>query len=109
MIVVVMCLCKNNKQNDNHSENIRILGRQTLRWATAAYQDENPMIAVLHANYGVAYLSALKDIAREDEIESVLDVNMREIKKWVYNAQDSSTRIARAQSMVLLSQNSFVV
>ena len=30
--------------------------RQTARWSTAAKQDNNSMIAVLHANYGAGYL-----------------------------------------------------
>jgi len=99
LLVIMMWACMGSSLGtdatsitDESEENIRVLGRQTLRWSTASYQDQNPMIAVLHANYGVAYLAALKDIAREDAIERVLDVDLREFKKWVYNAQDSATR-----------------
>ena len=35
---------------------IQIMVRQAARWSTAADQDESPMIAVLHANYGAGYL-----------------------------------------------------
>jgi hypothetical protein len=53
---------------------VRALFHQMARWTTAAEQDKNPVIANLHANYGVGYMLALKDIARDDEIERILGV-----------------------------------
>jgi len=58
---------KNNKQRD-----IKTLARQTARWSMAAVQDRQPLIALLHANYGNGYLMALNDIARPTEVERVL-------------------------------------
>ena len=43
------------------SKNINTLIRQAARWSVAAQQDESPIIALLHANYGAGYLWALKD------------------------------------------------
>jgi len=84
-------MCNSCPEND-HASDIRKLGRQTLRWSTASKQDENAMIAVLHANYGVAYLSALRDIATDEEIERVLGVTREEIENWVSSAQDEASR-----------------
>ena len=37
---------------------VKSLLRQSARWTVAARQDKNPLIAVLHANYGAAYLGS---------------------------------------------------
>ena len=54
----------------SHVENIQKLTRQAARWSTAAAQDDSPLIAVLHANYGAGYLWALKDIATAKQIKN---------------------------------------
>ncbi len=62
------------------------------RWSTAATQDENPMIAVLHANYGVGYMMALQSIASDDELERMLGVsNLRALFREVERAQHEAT------------------
>ena len=66
--------------------------RQTARWATAATQDENPLIAVLHANYATGFLWALKDIATISQIESTTNINMIEFQKKIVNIQDATTK-----------------
>lgn len=69
-----------------------ILVRQAARWATAANQDENPMIAVLHANYGAGYLWALQDIATADEIEAATGINWKRFRASILAAQDAAAR-----------------
>lgn len=71
---------------------IRILARQASRWATAAKQDENAMIAVLHANYGAAYLWALKDIATDNEIEQVIGIDVLQFRNAIIKIQDDATK-----------------
>ena len=55
------------KSTDKKSH-IETLIRQASRWSVAAQQDDSPIIALLHANYGAGYLWALKDIATDQEI-----------------------------------------
>jgi len=74
------------------SSHIPILIRQSARWATAAKQDQNPLIATLHANYAAGYLWALTDIATEKEIESIGGINLTKFKKEVLEVQDFTTR-----------------
>lgn len=73
---------------------IRKLARQAARWSTAARQDSNAMIAVLHANYGVGYLSALDEIASQKEIESVINMSYEEFRGEIVATQDAATKIA---------------
>ena len=72
---------------------IRVLVRQCARWATAASQDENPMIAVLHANYGAGYLWALSDIASPQQIKDAAGVDYTRLKENVVGVQDSVTKM----------------
>lgn len=75
---------------------IRALVRQAARWSTAAEQDENSMIAVLHANYGAGYLWALKDIATDQEIEKATNIKITEFERAIISVQDMATkRMAR--------------
>jgi hypothetical protein len=71
---------------------IKVLVRQAARWSTAADQDESPMVAVLHANYGAGYLWALKDIARDEEIEEVANIDIKKFILEVTQAQDRATK-----------------
>lgn len=78
--------------HDKHTNHINKLLRQTARWTIAARQDENPMIAVLHANYGAGYLWALKDIATSSEILAATNVDISIVEKEVILTQDSATK-----------------
>ena len=71
---------------------LRILTRQAARWTTAAKQDKNAMIAVLHANYGVAYLLAIKDIATATQIRAATGIDPARFEEEILAAQDVATR-----------------
>ncbi len=82
----------NNQNNCNLNQIIKKLVRQAARWSTAAAQDENSMIAVLHANYGAGYLWALKDIATDKQIESASRLNAKKFEEEIVKVQDQSTK-----------------
>ena len=74
------------------SEVVQILVRQAARWTTAASQDENPMIAILHANYGTGYLWALQDIATDDQINRYTNIDFQKFKDSITKVQDKVTK-----------------
>lgn len=80
------------KTNLNRDDIIKKLLRQAVRWSIAAEQDKLPMIAVLHANYGAAYLWSLKDIANNDEIEKIVGIDMMKVEKEITRIQDETTK-----------------
>lgn len=96
--VVVMFLLyhiytySNRSKCNSLSKVVQILVRQAARWATAADQDENPMIAILHANYGAGYLWALQDIATDDQINRYTNVDFQKFKDDITKVQDSITK-----------------
>jgi hypothetical protein len=72
---------------------IHTLIRQAARWSTAADQDKVPMVAVLHANYGVGYLLALKDIFSQNEIEKYGKIDLMKFEKEILAVQDRATKL----------------
>ena len=70
---------------------IHTLIRQASRWTTAADQDKVPMVAVLHANYGVGYLLALKDSFSQNEIEKYGKIDLMKFEREILSVQDRVT------------------
>ena len=66
--------------------------RQSARYATAAEQDESPVVAVLHANYSAAYFYALTEIASHDEIHAATGIDGKKFKEHMIRVQDDTTR-----------------
>ena len=74
-IFVLVLVMQNKSRGLTHS--IKKLVRQSARYATAAQQDKSPAIAILHANYAVAYLYALKDIASDSQIHNATGIDVK--------------------------------
>ena len=95
--MIIMYLFINSKNKEIQFKNqrkmvIKKLIRQAARWSTAAKQDKNSMIAVLHANYGAGYLWALKDIVTTDIIEKEGNINIMKFENEIIQIQDEATK-----------------
>ena len=95
-IIIGMLLFKqtniDKQKSDKQDKNIKVLVRQTARWAAAAQQDDSPIVALLHANYGAGYLWALRDIASDIEIKESTGVDILDFQKKIVDVQDASTK-----------------
>ena len=87
----IFCNKKNNYKNKFENA-IKTLLRQCSRWTVASLQDNNSMIAVLHANYGAAYLWALTDIISSCELEKITGINYIKFRNKITDAQDKATK-----------------
>ena len=93
LVILASIFFKRDKgSQDDKTESIRTLVRQTARWSVAAVQDRSPIVALLHANYGVGYFWALKDIATEKEIEAAANINVLDFQKKILEIQDTATK-----------------
>ena len=94
--MILMYILINNNKKNNNTDQIKFaakkLVRQAARWSTAAKQDKNSMIAVLHANYGAGYLWALKDIMKTDLIEKNTGIDIIEFENEIIKIQDEATK-----------------
>ena len=78
--------------NGASKASIEKLVRQSARFATAAQQDESPLVSVLHANYSAGYLWALKDIATPRQIHNATGVDIKKFEEHISNVQDMVTK-----------------
>lgn len=72
----------------NNHDNINALSRQMYRWYIASTQDNEVIIKNLHSNYAMGYLSALRNIATDDEIYNVTNLDMKKIALAISKQQD---------------------
>tara|TARA_B100000700_G_C14455009_1_gene583411 strand:- start:120 stop:491 length:372 start_codon:yes stop_codon:yes gene_type:complete len=97
ILLFVIVLIGNVLKIKTNKTYIETLIRQASRWSVAAQQDESPIIALLHANYGAGYLWALKDIATDQEIFENTGLDIIKFKKKIIDVQDAATkRVSRA-------------
>lgn len=75
---------------------IQTLVRQTARWMVAARQDQNPLIAMLHANYATGYWYALRDVVTDTDIERVSGIDVVWFQTEVQATQEWATQKALA-------------
>ncbi len=90
VLIIIYLILKLKNCHLDKTPIIKTLLRQSARWSTAASQDANHMIAILHANYGAGYLWALKDIATDNEIEKT-GVDILKFRDEIVKVQDEAT------------------
>lgn len=96
LVIIIVSLLNylfpTNNLNSKDKSRISSLIRQTSRWSLASQQDNNVFIANLHANYGMGYLQALKDIYTEKEIENTSNIKLLKFTKDIVDIQDTAAR-----------------
>lgn len=92
ILLVGWYLTSGRREKKSKQDSVNTLLRQAARWSAAAQQDESPIIALLHANYGAGYLWALKDIASDDEIKFATGVDRIVFEGKITAIQDAATK-----------------
>jgi hypothetical protein len=90
LLIVLVFLVFRASSSDNDKQ-IRILYRQTARYAVASLQDDSAVIKTLHANYAMGYLMALKDLATTDQFARATGDNLLSFERKIAAIQDAST------------------
>jgi hypothetical protein len=90
-LVLVLVFIVFNPVSIDSNKQIRILYRQTARYAVASLQDESPVIKTLHANYAMGYLMALKDLATTEQFSRATGDNLLSFERKIAAIQDAST------------------
>lgn len=68
---------------------IRQYLKSSARYSIAAEQDDNLIIAALHASYGAAFLWALKEVSSIEYIESLTGVDMKKFELGILKIQEN--------------------
>ena len=96
IVIFILVIRNQTPEITNRDLLIKQLVRQASRWSVASEQDKSPLISLLHANYGVAYSSIVRDIATDDEIKSVTGINVIDFQRKISDIQDKATQNAVA-------------
>ena len=91
LLVLVFVVVFRDSSSDPLDKQIRILYRQTARYAVASLQDDSAVIKSLHANYAMGYLMALKDLATTEEFAKATGDNLLSFERKIAGIQDAST------------------
>lgn len=91
LLIYIFYLQFKPKCNPIAKKEIQNIIRSSSRYSNAANQDLNPFIAMLHANYGAAYLWALQEIKSNDEIQAATGINMIKYRQAIIDTQDKAT------------------
>lgn len=107
--LIIFNVNKKNKINKSINK-AQILIRQSARYAHAARQDKDILIALLHANYGSGYLFAAKDIYPENELIDLFPSynKYKEFTREIINIQDEVNRRAVTECPKLITNKDII-
>ena len=91
LVIVIFVLLMTPRRPSTNDDHVRILYRQAARYAVAASQDDAPAIAVLHANYGMGYLLALRDLVTNEEFKRITGTSLLDFEQRIARIQDAVT------------------
>jgi len=91
VLVLVFVVFRTSSKSVPLDKQIRILYRQTARYAVASLQDDSPVVKSLHANYAMGYLMALKDLSTTEQFARATGDNLLSFERKIAGIQDAST------------------
>ena len=91
ILVLVFVVFRTSSNSVPLDKQVRILYRQTARYAVASLQDDSPVVKSLHANYAMGYLMALKDLATTEQFARATGDNLLSFERKIAGIQDAST------------------
>jgi hypothetical protein len=91
LLVLVFLVLRESSSSVPLDKQIRILYRQTARYAVASLQDDSAVMKTLHANYSMGYLMALKDLATTEQFARATGDNILSFERKIVAIQDAST------------------
>ena len=105
LVLIVLWLVLERRVSTSEGP-IQVLYRQAARYAVAASQDSHPVIAVLHANYAMGYLLALKDLATNEEFKGATGQDLLNFEQEIARIQDGATlRLVKSNPDLIPEEN----
>lgn len=91
--LAVALLLWRNRNGTLSDQSVRTMYRQSARYVVASLQDESEVIRVLHANYAMGYLLAIKDVTTDVDFERITGERLVDFEDKVVAAQDVATKL----------------
>lgn len=70
----------------------KALIREAAQWSTIAQQDSNPLLALMHATYGMAYLNVARRLHTDSDIEAASNVRVEEFSATLQSNQQAAVQ-----------------
>jgi Tfp pilus assembly protein PilE len=90
-IVATLIILTRTSYATGDDELVRTLYRQAARYAVASIQDDAEVIQMLHANYAMGYLLALKDVASTEDFKRATGEDLNAFERKIAEIQDAAT------------------
>lgn len=90
-VLIVFVMMTRTSYATGDVELIRTLYRQSARYAVASIQDDAEVIQMLHANYAMGYLLALKDVASTEDFKRATGEDLISFERKIAQIQDAAT------------------
>ena len=89
--IVILVLIMQNRSRGTKSS-IEKMVKQAAKYAITAQQDVSPVMSVRHANYAVAHLYALGNIATDTQIHNATGIDVKKFREHITNVQEMTTK-----------------
>jgi hypothetical protein len=89
--IVILVLIMQNRSRGTKSS-IEKMVKQAAQYAITAQQDVSPVMSVRHANYAVAHLYALGNIATDTQIHNATGIDVKKFREHITNVQEMTTK-----------------
>ena len=89
--IVILVLIVQNRSRGTKSS-IEKMVKQAAQYAITAQQDVSPVMSVRHANYAVAHLYALGNIATDTQIHNATGIDVKKFREHITNVQEMTTK-----------------
>jgi hypothetical protein len=90
-VLIVFVMMTRTSYATGDDELVRTLYRQAARYAVASIQDDAEVIQMLHANYAMGYLLALKDVASTEDFRRATGEDLNAFERKIAQIQDAAT------------------
>jgi hypothetical protein len=89
-ILILFMMMQNRSRGTKSS--IEKMVKQAAQYAITAQQDVSPVMSVRHANYAVAHLYALGNIATDTQIHNATGIDVKKFREHITNVQEMTTK-----------------
>lgn len=86
-----------SKPSARFEHKLRSLVHEAQQWSVASQQDANPLVSLVHATYGMAYMRVARTLASDADIERVCNLRLDEFAGQLSDAQQVSLRNVAGQ------------
>ena len=92
LLTMVSSLTSSNTPPTSAASHVRMLVREGARYSTMSQQDTNPIVAVMHATYGIAYLEAARKFATDTDISRIAGMKSSDLYHTAQKRQQQAIK-----------------